>query len=167
VRNIFDSVSRFINNEWVKSVDGRSIKVFNPATGDALCSVSEASEKDVETAVASARAAFEGPWSKETPQNRGRLLNKLCGLLQRDTAKLAAVEALQGMNINLAFGGLEIAISTLQYYAGWADKIEGTTIDTNPDTFTYTRREPVSAPFHSIYLYAKLSSRFGANGAGS
>ena len=81
---------------------------------------------------------------KETPENRGRLLSKLCSLIQRDKALLAAIEALQGMNINMAFGEVDITVSCLQYYAGWADKIEGTTIDTNPETFTYTRREPVS-----------------------
>jgi aldehyde dehydrogenase (NAD+) len=142
------SVHRFINNEWVKGIEGRSISVINPSTGETICSVSEATEKDVDTAVKAARAAFQGPWSKETPENRGRLLSKLCGLIQRDTAQLAAVEALQGMNINMAFAEVGIAVSCLQYYAGWADKIEGTTIDTNPETFTYTRREPVSYPVH-------------------
>lgn len=31
----------------------------------------------------------------------------------------------------------------MQYYGGWADKIEGKVVDTTPDTFNYIKKEPV------------------------
>jgi len=73
----------FINNEFVKSVDGKTFDVINPSTEEVICAVQEASEKDVDIAVAAARKAFNGPWRKETPENRGKLLVKLAELLRR------------------------------------------------------------------------------------
>lgn len=43
-------------------------------------------------------------------------------------------------------GDVAFAISTIRYYAGWADKITGKTLDIDPDMFHYTRSEPVSCP---------------------
>ena len=51
----------FINNEWVKGVDGKTFEVINPSTEKVICSVHEATEKDVDIAVAAARKAFDGP----------------------------------------------------------------------------------------------------------
>jgi len=134
----------FINNEWVKGVDGRTFETINPATEEVICSVSEATEKDVDIAVAAARKAFEGPWRKETPENRGKLLVKLADLFERDLELLAAVESLDnGKALGMAKGDVGMVAGTLRYYGGWADKIEGKVIDTNSDTFTYTKQEPI------------------------
>jgi aldehyde dehydrogenase (NAD+) len=48
-----------INNEWVDSVDGQTFDVFNPATEEKICSVSRASTKDADLAIAAARKAFD------------------------------------------------------------------------------------------------------------
>ncbi|KAI6825595.1 hypothetical protein KC332_g10244, partial [Hortaea werneckii] len=61
----------FINNEYVKGVDGKTFEVYNPSDESVICNVHEATEKDVDIAVSAARKAFEGPWRKETPENRG------------------------------------------------------------------------------------------------
>lgn len=110
----------------------------------------EATEKDVDIAVAAARKAFEGEWRLVTPENRGKLLNKLAELMEKNVDILAAVEALDnGKAASIAKSDVMMAAGCLRYYGGWADKIEGKTIDTNPDTFTYTRQEPVrSADIH-------------------
>jgi aldehyde dehydrogenase (NAD+) len=50
-----DANCRFINNEWVKGVDGKTFEVINPSTEKVICSVNEATEKDVDIAVAAAR----------------------------------------------------------------------------------------------------------------
>jgi aldehyde dehydrogenase (NAD+) len=134
----------FINNEWVESVDKKTFEVINPSTEEVICSVSEATEKDVDIAVAAARKAFEGEWRKVAPKDRGALLNKLADLTEKNLDLLASVESLDnGKAINMARGDVAMSIDTLRYYAGWADKIEGKTIDVNPDTFTYTRPEPI------------------------
>lgn len=137
---------RFINNEWTEGVDKKTFEVINPSTEEVICSVSEATEKDVDIAVAAARKSFEGEWRKVTPQERGRLLYKLADLAEKNTDLLAAVESLDnGKSITMAKGDVGAVVGCLRYYAGYADKIEGKTIDTNPDTFAYTRSEPVSA----------------------
>ncbi|CAG8983872.1 hypothetical protein HYALB_00005510 [Hymenoscyphus albidus] len=134
----------FINNEWVKGVEGKTFETINPSTEEVICSVSEATEKDVDIAVAAARKAFEGEWSKVTPQNRGRFLVNLADLLEKNTDLIAAVESLDnGKSLAMAKGDLAAVTGCLRYYGGWADKIEGKVIDTNTDTFTYTRQEPI------------------------
>lgn len=58
---------------------------------------------------------------------------------------LASVEALDnGKAVSMAKGDVGMSASTLRYYGGWADKIHGNVIDTNIDTLSYTREEPVS-----------------------
>jgi len=134
----------FINNEWVKGVDGKTFEVINPSTEKVICSVSEATEKDVDIAVAAARKAFEGEWKTTTPEQRGKYLNKLATLIERDMDILAAVESLDnGKALGMAKGDVGAVAGCLRYYGGWADKIEGKVIDTNKDTFTYTRQEPI------------------------
>jgi aldehyde dehydrogenase (NAD+) len=129
----------------VKAVDGKTFETINPATEEVITSVQEATEKDVDIAVAAARKAFEGPWSQVTPQDRGKLLVDLANLVEKNLDLLASVEALDnGKSFVMAKGDLGAVIGCLRYYGGWADKIEGKVIDTNPGTFSYTRQEPVS-----------------------
>lgn len=62
---------------------------------------------------------------------------------------LAAVEALDnGKAYSIAKGDVGAALGCLRYYGGWADKIEGKVIDTTPDTFNYTKKEPVRFYMH-------------------
>ena len=139
--------SSFINNEFVKGVDGKTFESINPATEKPITSVHEATEKDVDIAVSAARKAFEETWRLVIPQERGKMLTKLADLFEQNLDQLAAIEALDnGKAFNMAKFDIGACIGCLRYYGGWADKIEGKTIDTNPETFTYTRQEPVS-PF--------------------
>lgn len=134
----------FINNEWVKGVDGKTFEVVNPSTEEVIVSVHEATEKDVDIAVAAARKAFNGAWRKETPENRGKLLVNLANLFEKNTDLLAAVESLDnGKAISMAKGDVGAAAGCLRYYGGWADKIEGKVVDTSHDTFNYIRKEPI------------------------
>ncbi|GMF76999.1 unnamed protein product [Aspergillus oryzae] len=135
---------RFINNEFVKAKSGRTFETINPTNEKPIVAVQEADENDVEDAVKAARAAFEGEWSKVTPSERGRLLVKLADLFERDSDILAAIEALDnGKAFTMAKGDVAAAGGCLRYYGGWADKIHGQTIDTNPESLTYTRHEPI------------------------
>lgn len=141
-----NSHSRFINNEWVKGVDGKTFETINPSTEEVICSVSEATEKDVDIAVAAARKAFEGPWKTTTPEQRGKYLVNLANILEKNTDLLASVESLDnGKSFGMAKGDVGAVVGCLRYYGGWADKIEGKVIDTNTDTFSYTKQEPVSS----------------------
>ncbi|EFQ35179.1 aldehyde dehydrogenase [Colletotrichum graminicola] len=134
----------FINNEWVEGVDKQTFEVINPSTEEVITSVHEATEKDVDIAVAAARKAFEGEWRQIPPSQRGVLMGKLADLAEKNTDLLAAVESLDnGKSISMAKGDVSAVVGCIRYYAGWADKIEGKTIDVAPDMFHYTRPEPI------------------------
>ncbi|KAL1842417.1 hypothetical protein VTJ49DRAFT_5265 [Mycothermus thermophilus] len=137
-------IGLFINNEFVPAAEGGTFEVINPATEEVICKVHEATAKDVDIAVAAARKAFEGPWRQVPPSQRAVMLNKLADLAEQKTDLLAAVESLDnGKSITMARGDVGAVVATLRYYAGWADKIEGRTIDIKPDMFHYSRREPI------------------------
>ncbi|XP_013203462.1 aldehyde dehydrogenase, cytosolic 1-like [Microtus ochrogaster] len=137
----------FINNEWHDSVSGKKFPVINPATEEVICHVEEGDKADVDKAVKAARQAFQigSTWRTMDASERGRLLNKLADLIERDRLLLATMES---MNAGKVFPqaymmDLDISIKTLKYCAGWADKIHGQTIPSDGDFFTYTRREPI------------------------
>ncbi|EAW06814.1 aldehyde dehydrogenase family protein [Aspergillus clavatus NRRL 1] len=134
----------FINNEFVKGVEDKTFETINPHNEKPIVAVQEATEKDVDIAVAAARKAFEGEWRQVTPSDRGRMLTKLADLMERDMDTLCAIEALDnGKAFSMAKVDVINAAGCLRYYGGWADKIHGQTIDTNQETLTYTRHEPV------------------------
>ncbi|KAF7116932.1 hypothetical protein CNMCM5793_005562 [Aspergillus hiratsukae] len=134
----------FINNEFVPGVEGKTFETINPHDEKPVVAVHEATEKDVDIAVEAARKAFKGAWKNVIPSERGRLLTRLADLLERDVDTIAAIEALDnGKAFHIAKGDVALSANCIRYYGGWADKIVGQTIDTNPDSLTYTRHEPV------------------------
>lgn len=137
--------SSFINNEFVKGVDGKTFESINPSTEKPIVAVHEATEKDVDIAVSVARKTFEESWRLVTPEQRGKYLTKLADLFERDVDLLASIESLDnGKALSMAKVDIGLCAGCLRYYGGWADKVEGKVIDTNPDTLNYTRMEPVS-----------------------
>lgn len=135
-----------INNQWVPSESGKTFTTFNPATGQEIAQVAEADAADVNNAVKAARTAFErGPWRKTSASERGRLLNHLADLIERNGEELAYLESLDnGMPLTLARSvALPLTLGLFRYYAGWADKNQGKTIPVSGDYFCYTRHEPV------------------------
>ncbi|XP_003472330.2 aldehyde dehydrogenase 1A1-like [Cavia porcellus] len=137
----------FINNEWHNSVSGKKFPVINPATEEVICEVEEGDKADVDKAVRAARQAFQigSPWRTMDASERGRLIHKLADLIERDRLLLATMEATNGGKLFATTYLMELGgcVKGLRYCAGWADKIQGHTIPSDGDFFTYTRREPV------------------------
>ncbi len=135
-----------INNRWVESESGKTFATINPATGEEICQVAEADAADVDKAVKAARTAFErGPWRKISAAERGRMLNRLADLIEKNADDLARLEALDnGKPYAVALAAdLALTAACYRYYAGWADKVQGRTIPVSGDYFCYTRHEPV------------------------
>ena len=133
-----------INNQWVESVSGKKFETINPATGEVICSLSEADAADVDKAVEAAKNAFQGEWRKMSATRRGELLYKLADLIEQNIDDLARLETLDnGKPLTSSYGDLNLVIRCYRYYAGWADKVQGKTIPINGDYFCYTRHEPV------------------------
>jgi hypothetical protein len=110
-------------------------------------------------AVAAARKAFNTTWKATTPADRGRMLLKLADLIERDAELLIAVESLNnGKPTSLSKGDVDLVIGCIRYYGGWADKIEGKTIDIGPGMFVYTKNEPVSKRIAAILRTSQLTA---------
>jgi len=135
----------FIDGQWVDAESGKTFESPNPATGATLAEVAEADKADVDKAVAAARRAFEGKWSRMSARDRGRLLYKLAQLIESKTTELAALEtADNGKPIKEStYIDLPGVAENFEYFAGWATKIEGETIPVPGNMFNYTLREPV------------------------
>ena len=152
-----ENVSRFvakkrqmlINGKWVDAASGKSFPTYNPATGEVLAQVAEGDKEDIDRAVAAARAAFDrGPWKKFTPSERGRIVWRLADLLEKHAEEFAQLECLnQGKPLAIArIADVPVSIDQLRYYAGWATKIEGSTIPISAHGakfLAYTLREPI------------------------
>lgn len=141
-----------IGGEWVDSKSQRRIPVIDPATGKEITSLIDADRNDVERAVKAARKAFEsGPWPDMLPSQRQDLLLKLADLIDRNAAELAELESIDNGKTRFMAGLIDVPGTRdhFRYMAGWATKIEGSTIDTSiggpPGTkfHAYVRREPV------------------------
>lgn len=135
----------FIDGKWTDAESGKIFKTPNPATGTTLAEVAEAGKADIDKAVRAARRAYEGPWSKVSARDRGRLLYKLSQLIEAHAQELAELEtADNGKPIREAAQiDLPQVVETFEYFAGFATKIEGETIPVSGPMLNYTLREPV------------------------
>src|ERR1035438_2633116 len=119
-----------INNEWVDSVSGKTFPTINPSTGEVITRVAEADAADVDKAVAAARAAFEkGAWKKMSAAQRGVLMYRLGGLIEKHAEEMGGPEELDnGKPYHVALAAdLALTVACYRYYAGWADKNQGKT----------------------------------------
>jgi aldehyde dehydrogenase (NAD+) len=137
-------VGLFINNEFVPSVSGKKFPTVYPATGKTIIEVFEADKEDVDKAVEAAQTAYKTVWRKTTPAERARLLYKLADLMERDLQVLAEIESLDnGKCVSVSSAvDLPATIGHLRYFAGWADKIHGKTIDLGEKFSVHTLIEP-------------------------
>jgi acyl-CoA reductase-like NAD-dependent aldehyde dehydrogenase len=135
----------FINGEWRDAAGGKTIEVVNPATEEVIAEVASAEQADVDAAVAAARAAFDGPWSKLSARERGRIVWKIGERLMERADEIARLETLHNGKPIFESRQIEVpaAAECFQYFAGWADKIHGETIPVKGNFLTYTLREPV------------------------
>jgi acyl-CoA reductase-like NAD-dependent aldehyde dehydrogenase len=146
VRSSIPDGKLLIGGEWVQAASGRNFVTQNPATEDILASVAEADRDDAELAVASARDALrEGPWSTTSGAARGRILNRIAGLVRERFEEFVELESLDaGKPVNATRRqDIPAVIDCLEYYAGWADKLTGRVVPVRDDALTYTLREPV------------------------
>jgi aldehyde dehydrogenase (NAD+) len=134
-----------VNGVRAAARSGATYESTDPFTGRPWARVPDASAADVDDAVTAARAALSGPWGRLTATQRGKLLRRLGDLIARDAGRLARLETrdngklLREMNGQLA--GLP---DWYYYYAGLADKVQGSVIPSDkPNYLVYTLNEPV------------------------
>ncbi|MCO6451415.1 MAG: gamma-aminobutyraldehyde dehydrogenase [Caldilineales bacterium] len=137
----------WIDGGWRNSDDGGLSEIENPATGDAIAQVIDASRSDVDAAVQAARTAFyDGRWSRKTPGERSLAMLKLADLLEAHTEELARLESLNtGKPYEyVSLLDLGMAIDNLRFFAGAARDTHGARAGEFMAGYTsMSRREPV------------------------
>ena len=142
----------FINGQWTDAASGKTFDTPNPATGETLARIAEGGAEDINRAVRAARKAFEeGPWSRMTPSQRGRIIWRIGDLILEHVDELAQLESLDnGKPFAVAQAAdVPLAADLFHYMAGWATKIEGNTINISvpympgANFHSYTLREPI------------------------
>jgi aldehyde dehydrogenase (NAD+) len=133
----------FIHGDFSPASGNAVLEVENPTSGQILASVSACQREDVDRAVQSAKTAFAS-WRKVPPRRRALLLNRLADLVEKTAPDLASLQTLESGQLYRESLGLHVAqaVETLRYFAGWADKIDGESINL-PDGMAFTRREPI------------------------
>ncbi len=139
----FRHYGHFIDGREIDPASGRWLPTDNPYTGQAWAMIASGDAVDVDAAVTSAKRAFEGPWGRMRPSERGRMMRRFADLLIAEADRIAEIE--QRDNGKLA---AEVVSQTryvgdyFHYYAGLADKIESAVIPTDKQgVFAYTRYE--------------------------
>ncbi|RPG98180.1 MAG: aldehyde dehydrogenase [Candidatus Pelagibacter sp. TMED106] len=119
----------YINGEWVDSVSKKKIETLNPENNEIWATVPEANEKDVDKAVKAAQKAFEHSWSNLHPRERAKYLRTLGNLLRENAEHLGTIETIDtGKLFRETKTQANYIAEYYDYFAGLADKVEGTVI---------------------------------------
>ncbi|KAL5612751.1 hypothetical protein BROUX41_004164 [Berkeleyomyces rouxiae] len=139
-------VGLFINNKFVMSHRKDMIEVINPTNEELICKVYAASKEDINSAVHAAKTAFKNPsWKALSGTERANLMLRLADLIDEHAATLAVIETMDSgkpLSVSCSFDVPHFS-EVLRYYAGWADKNHGQTIDVGPNKLAYTIKEPL------------------------
>ena len=123
----------FIGGKFINSNGAKTYKTINPATEEVLAEIIEASQKDVDLAVRSARKAFK-TWSKLTGGQRGKYLFRLARIIQERSRELAVLESMNNGKPIRESRDIDIPLVAAHFfhYAGWADKLDYAGLGKNP-----------------------------------
>jgi aldehyde dehydrogenase (NAD+)/betaine-aldehyde dehydrogenase len=134
----------FIDGETAEPADGDVRDLAEPATGKPLAKAATAGPRDVDRAVAAARAALDGPWGKTPPNERSRLLHALADAIVANRKELAELET---RNVGKALSSTKpeviVAAESFRYMASAIGAIEGGTRPIGGSILSYTLKEPV------------------------
>jgi aldehyde dehydrogenase (NAD+) len=135
-----------IDGAWTDAASGETFESINPATGEQLDPLARGAAVDIDRAVASARRAFEGPWSRFTPLQRQAVLMKLADLVEENREEIALLDSIDmGAPLTSTRHWIDVAAETFRYAGGQATMIHGDTIENSrgEDTFSYTLKQPI------------------------
>ncbi|MFM0075340.1 betaine-aldehyde dehydrogenase [Paraburkholderia sediminicola] len=141
---VFATQRLYIGGTYVDATSGETFDTLDPATGETLATVQQASAADVDRAVQSARDG-QREWAALTAMQRSRILRRAVEILRERNDELAALETRDTGKAIAETRAVDIVTGAdvIEYYAGLATAIEGQQIPLRPSSFVYTRREPL------------------------
>ena len=134
-----------VDGKVVPSLDGATMPIVDPATGEQVATAAAGSAADVDRAVRSARAAFDdGRWRYLPPLEQERRLRRLAALIAEHGDELAELDVIDSGLLRMYAGFIvQFAVDGLDYYSGWPSKLHGS-IPAVPHEFAvYQVREPL------------------------
>jgi aminobutyraldehyde dehydrogenase len=137
-------MKNFVGGEWVDAVEGGTMEVINPATGETIAEVPRGTEADVERAVEAARTAWD-EWRWKTPKDRMELLLKLADAIDEHADELTQLESQNvGKPLAIAADEMPACADNLRFFAGGARVLEGKSAGEYVEGYTsIIRREPL------------------------
>lgn len=136
----------YAGGDWFDPASGQWIESENPARGEIWARFPDCNAEDVNRAVAAARDCFyDGPWSRMNGADRGRLLNRIGDVIAKNAERLGTVETRDNgkLSKNITPSLTSWQTDSFYYYAGLADKMEGSVIPADvPDMLNYLKWEP-------------------------
>jgi aminobutyraldehyde dehydrogenase len=138
------SYKNLVGGEWLDAVEGETMEVLNPATGEVIAEVPRSGEEDVDRAVAAAEKAWE-TWRDKTPKDRMELLLRLADVIDENAEELARLESLNvGKPWWVAVDEPGMMSDNLRFFAGAARNLEGKAAAEYVEGYTsMIRREPL------------------------
>ncbi|WP_077359078.1 betaine-aldehyde dehydrogenase [Virgibacillus halodenitrificans] len=136
----------YINGEWLHAKSGETRDIINPYNQEVITTAAEGNAEDTKAAIQAARVAFdEGSWSTLPASERGEIVYKIGGLIQRDLEKLAELETLDtGKTVEESRADMADIANVFFYFGGLADKDGGEVIASPiPNSESKVVREPV------------------------
>ncbi len=132
----------YINDKWQTGTEG-TFEVINPATGETLANVQKGGESETHEAIKAAKKAFE-EWSKTSPAQRAKLMNKMADLVEEDSERLATIMTMeQGKPLKQAASEINTNVENLRWNAAEGQRILGEIIPSPATNEWQVRKEPV------------------------
>ncbi len=134
----------FVGGKWVDAIEGGTMEVLNPATGETIAEVPSGTQADVDRAVEAAKNALP-EWLETTPGERGEALLKLADALEENADELAQLESQNvGKPLSSARDEMPVAADNIRFFAGAARLLEGKSAGEYMRGYTsMVRREPL------------------------
>ncbi|MEP7311237.1 MAG: aldehyde dehydrogenase family protein [Pseudomonadota bacterium] len=134
----------FIGGEFVDSLDGSTMEVINPFDGSVIVHIAQAQPRDIDRAVQAATKAFP-LWRAMPASQRGRLLGKLADAIEDHAEELARLESEDTGHPIRDTRMLDVprTAATFRYFAGMADKFQGSVVPVDAGFLNYVLREPL------------------------
>jgi succinate-semialdehyde dehydrogenase / glutarate-semialdehyde dehydrogenase len=121
----YPNTQLFINGEWKDAADGRTLAVFNPATGKEIGRVAQAGKADLDKALEAAQKGFE-TWRDMTAAERSKIMRRAADLMRQragDIASLLTQE--QGKPLVEAKGEAMAAADIIEWFAEEGFRVYG------------------------------------------
>jgi succinate-semialdehyde dehydrogenase / glutarate-semialdehyde dehydrogenase len=115
----------YIGGEWRDASEGGTLAVEDPASGETICEIADATPADAQAAI-DAAAEKQEEWGASSPNERGEILWRAFELLKEQTDDLAALMTLEmGKSVEESKAEIAYAAEFFRWFSGEALRIDG------------------------------------------